>query len=431
MIFLRNEPIFECPPSVSVHGAKGKGAMPRVSVIIPTYNRKDYVQEAIDSVLAQTFTDYEIIVVDDGSTDGTGEVLQAKYGDRIRYVWQENQGESVARNRGIEMAQGEYIALLDSDDLWLPEKLEKQVAYLEAHPDVGMVFSQAWQIDAEGNRISDRKMNHGVTPESLTLQALCFSNCIAVPSTAVLTASLLQTVGGFDPAIRYGEVYDLFLRVRLHAAISIVPEPLACFRRHAANQSSLSPEKNAHRLAAHLATLKKVFNLWTDAPAGLQRRATAWHYAESALQEAAIGNDTGVKSCLEQMTSHDPSLLRNGKRLSTGIADYAASLYQSGEQSDISTSLAFVRMLFDGLPQGGFRRRSFMRRTLAATYVSLGFTAYQQGDMRVLRYCFSRALALRPALVANGGILSLLFEAVFGKKAAVLARRAFKGTCRQ
>ena len=78
-----------------------------VSVIIPTYNRRDYVQEAIDSVLAQTYTDYEIIVIDDGSTDGTGEALQASYGDRIRYEWQENQGESLARNRGIEMAQGE------------------------------------------------------------------------------------------------------------------------------------------------------------------------------------------------------------------------------------------------------------------------------------------------------------------------------------
>lgn len=101
--------------------------MPRVSVIIPTYNRREYVQEAIDSALAQTFTDYEIIVIDDGSTDGTSEALQARYGNRIHYEWQENQGESVARNRGIELARGEYIAFLDSDDLWHPEKLAKQI----------------------------------------------------------------------------------------------------------------------------------------------------------------------------------------------------------------------------------------------------------------------------------------------------------------
>ena len=124
--------------------------MPRVSVIIPTYNRLDYVQEAIDSVLAQTYTDYELIVVDDGSTDGTGDTLKARYGDRIRYLWQENQGWPAARNHGVSIAQGEYIAQLDSDDLWLPEKLVRQVPVLDACPEAVLVFSHVMQIDAEG-----------------------------------------------------------------------------------------------------------------------------------------------------------------------------------------------------------------------------------------------------------------------------------------
>ncbi len=134
--------------------------MPTVSVIIPTYNRRAYVQEAIDSVLAQTYTDYEIIVIDDGSTDGTGEALRERYGDKIIYEWQENQGLSAARNRGIESSRGQYIALLDSDDLWMPEKLERQVACLSQHPEVAMVARayarrDCWQR-AQGVSISSQ-----------------------------------------------------------------------------------------------------------------------------------------------------------------------------------------------------------------------------------------------------------------------------------
>ena len=111
----------------------GSGTAPRVSVIIPTYNRAALVCKAIDSVLEQTFSDYEILVIDDGSTDGT-ESAVAGYGQRVRYFWQENRGMSAARNRGIDLARGEYLALLDSDDLWMPFKLELMVAVLDRFP---------------------------------------------------------------------------------------------------------------------------------------------------------------------------------------------------------------------------------------------------------------------------------------------------------
>ncbi|HEY5957340.1 MAG TPA: glycosyltransferase family A protein, partial [Polyangiaceae bacterium] len=124
--------------------------MPKVTAVIPTYNRREYVQEAIDSIIAQTFRDYEIIVVDDGSTDGTREALPARYGERIRYLWQTNQGESAARNHALSLAMGQYIAFLDSDDLWLPDKLTKQVALLEQRQDIGAAFCQAWIINEHG-----------------------------------------------------------------------------------------------------------------------------------------------------------------------------------------------------------------------------------------------------------------------------------------
>jgi len=118
--------------------SKSEVNSPRVSVIIPTYNRAQMLVECLESVISQTFTDYEVIVIDDGSTDDTGELVKP-YLDRIEYIKHENKGNAAARNSGLDIARGELIAFLDSDDLWLPGKLEREVDYLDGHPDVDMV----------------------------------------------------------------------------------------------------------------------------------------------------------------------------------------------------------------------------------------------------------------------------------------------------
>ena len=124
-----------------------------ISVIIPTYNRRELVQRALASVAAQTRPIDEIIVVDDGSSDGTGEALKAQWGDRIRYEFQPNAGVSAARNRGLSLARGHYITLLDSDDQWLPEKTRLQLDWLRAHPSFGLVLCDIERVDAQGTRI--------------------------------------------------------------------------------------------------------------------------------------------------------------------------------------------------------------------------------------------------------------------------------------
>ncbi len=122
---------------------------PIISVVIPTYNRAAFICRAVDSALGQTYAPLEVVVVDDGSKDDTREVLR-KYGDRIRYVAKENGGVSSARNVGVREATGEYIAFLDSDDTWVPEKLAVQMDIFRAHPDYGMVLSECAQVTAEG-----------------------------------------------------------------------------------------------------------------------------------------------------------------------------------------------------------------------------------------------------------------------------------------
>ena len=182
--------------------------MPRVSAIIPTYNRKAFVLEAIESVLAQTYKDYELIVVDDGSDDGTAEALK-QYGERIRYVYQRHGGVSTGRNRGLELARGEFIAFLDSDDLWLPKKLQMQVAFMDANPQAQICYTDEIWI-RRGVRVNPRKKH---AKYSGWIYPYCLPLCIISPSSALMRRDIFAEVGSFDPAFPVCEDYDLWLRV--------------------------------------------------------------------------------------------------------------------------------------------------------------------------------------------------------------------------
>lgn len=195
--------------------------LPTVSVIIPTYNRAAVVTEAIDSVLAQTFRDFELIVVDDGSTDDTRNRLVG-YGERIRMICQENHGVSHARNVGIRAARGKYVALLDSDDLWLPKKLETQIAVMEAQPDIPLCHTEEIWI-RRGVRVNQMKKHqkHGgyIFPN-------CLPFCVISPSSVMIRRALFDEVGDFDESLPACEDYDLWLRVTKTSPVHFIETPL-------------------------------------------------------------------------------------------------------------------------------------------------------------------------------------------------------------
>jgi glycosyltransferase involved in cell wall biosynthesis len=195
--------------------------MPRVSAIIPTYNRKAFVLEAVGSILEQTYGDYELIVVDDGSGDGTGEALK-QYGGQLRYAYQDNQGVSVARNHGLELAEGEFIAFLDSDDLWLPEKLGVQVAFMDEHPEAQICYTDEIWI-RRGVRVNPRKKHAKYSGE---IYPQCLSLCIISPSSALMRRGLFEQVGTFDPRFPVCEDYDLWLRVASRFPVFFIPRKL-------------------------------------------------------------------------------------------------------------------------------------------------------------------------------------------------------------
>ncbi len=198
-----------------------------VSVVIPLYNAAEVIAETIQSVLAQTWTDREILVIDDGSTDGSAEVAKS-FGDRVRYYAFENGGVAKARNRGIALARGRYIALLDHDDLWAPSKLARQVAVLEARPDVGLVLTGVAHLERDGS--PRHKFPTGPSSEFYQLFVKGFG---PTPSVAMIRRSVLAQAGGFDERFSSAGLddHEFWPRIAQHCEIDLIDAPLT-FHRH-------------------------------------------------------------------------------------------------------------------------------------------------------------------------------------------------------
>jgi glycosyltransferase involved in cell wall biosynthesis len=193
--------------------------MPTISVIIPTYNRADLIGQALESALAQTYPADEIIVVDDGSTDDTEQVV-AQYAGRVRYMRQVNAGPSAARNRGIQASSGDFIALLDSDDLWVKDRLERQLSALTLHPDLDFIFGLEAKFNS-ANQTAPPEINHHDYFECLNsiecvisdpLEVLLKENFFVATSSVLFRRGCIDKVGLLDVSVRLAEDYEYWLR---------------------------------------------------------------------------------------------------------------------------------------------------------------------------------------------------------------------------
>lgn len=213
--------------------------MPRVSVVIPTYNCAKFLGRTIDSALRQTYRDFEIIVVDDGSTDGT-QALVAAYEESVRYVYQPNQGASAARNAALSRASGEFIAYLDADDLWRPDKLSRQVEFLDAHSTCGFVHTEVSVIDEQDtvlhtcfNQDTKRPIPQGQCVRDLLLRSHIQTLTVVERRTA------FDDAGKFDPRLPIAQDYLHWIGVGLQGyGVGYLPEPLGQYRWRAGSLMS-------------------------------------------------------------------------------------------------------------------------------------------------------------------------------------------------
>ena len=224
---------------------KNKSRHPLVSVIIPTYNRGWILSEAVDSVLAQEYRDFELIVVDDGSTDNTREILQG-YGDAVTVISQGNRGVSAARNRGIVAAAGELIAFLDSDDLWLPAKLQRQVDFFTSHPEA--LINQTEEVWIRRGRRVNPKKRHAKAGGMIFERSL--ELCLVSPSAVMVRRRLFDLVGPFDENLPACEDYDLWLRVSSRYPVHLIKEALVVKRGGHGDQLSARPGLDRYRIRA-------------------------------------------------------------------------------------------------------------------------------------------------------------------------------------
>ncbi len=368
-----------------------------VSIIIPAYNQAHYLGAAIASALGQSYGDVEVIVVDDGSTDNTREVVEQIGDPRLRYVYQENQGLSAARNTGIRHACGTYLSYLDSDDLFLPEKVALLLAVMEERPEVGLVAGQAMPVDEAGSpagALFDRPL-----PDDA--RELLLHNPLHVGSVLV-RRSWQEKAGFFDESLRSYEDWDMWLRLaRLGCPMASVARPVSLYRFHAAQMT----RDGSQMTTATFAVLDKSF-ADPDLPPSWRawrNRAYSRAHLRAAAQAYRLEESLSVARIhLEKAVALDPTLAAgSGERLATTMSAWT-------DLPKIGDPLTYLERIYDNLPSCLQSLGARRREVLGGAAMRQAFSAARDGDLSRARRALYRALQYQPRWLANRGALSIL-----------------------
>ncbi|MGA2668939.1 MAG: glycosyltransferase [Ignavibacteria bacterium] len=267
--------------------------MPKISVIIPTYNRASLISESIDSVLYQTYKDFDLIIVDDGSTDNTKEIISRYDDPRVKYEYRENRGVSAARNYGAEMTSADYIIFLDSDDILLENSLEKFVNCLDFNKEVGFGYGQA-NIMKVGGEVYRVRKSHFFTDSQIIdpvkqIRELIFHKPYTV-STCAMRLSCFNAIGGFNEDMWFAEDWQFFVRLAKRYSAFYIAEPVTNMRVH---DNQLQNEVKPGREKAFFSIIKEVFEDPIFAPKVEDIKGQAYcHIYNSILAELASGEDS-------------------------------------------------------------------------------------------------------------------------------------------
>lgn len=394
---------------------------PTVSVCITSYNHAQYLPETLDSVLRQTYADFEIIVADDGSTDDSLTLLadyQRRYPEKVHCLWHpdhQNKGISATFNLAAQQARGDYLAWLGSDDIWLPEKLAKQVSFLSSQPESGMVYSPAFILDSTGRQYPQFIIG-GEQYEDVW-RRLLVSNFICA-SAVLIRRACLDEVGLLDEELVYSD-WELWIRIAARYRVGVVAEPLVLYRIHGHNISVSSHPDT--RLERRVAVVESVFAKLPAEEQSLKPVALADAHLEAALDFFALGQSESGRQHLTQVTqvqgtSWDDYL--HGQ-LPERVISYAMYTLRT-HGWDVARCAGFIRQVFSG-----FDAR-LGRQALARLYALEVLLSHSRGLSSEVRRHFFPAIWLDPLWLRNGGVLSAGVEAFFGSKMAQLLRRLFR-----
>lgn len=376
--------------------------MSQVSIIIPAYNQARYLGAAVQSALDQTYANVDVLVVDDGSTDDTAQVAQQFTDPRVRYIYQENRGLSGARNTGIRHATGDFLTYLDSDDLFLPQKLEILLPALQAQPHLGLVAGQAMPVDEIGQPIG--KLFDKPLPADLT--QLLLGNPLHVGSV-LLRREWQQRVGFFDETLRSYEDWDMWLRLALAGCkMGYVAQPVSLYRFHRDQMT----RDGRQMTTATFAVLDNFFARPELPPAwqGMRARAYSRAHLRAAAQAYRVPEATAeAKQHMLQAVQHDAALL----------ADEAEPLAQilSGwtDLPKIADPLHYLEHIYTHLPGELALLAQRRAHDLGQIAMRQAFQAYAAGEMQRAKTAVSRAIFYQPRWLFNRGALSILLRAIF------------------
>ena len=271
----------------------------QVSVIIPTYNSAQYLTAAIESVLQQTFKDFEVLVIDDGSTDNTSEIIK-EFGDSVRYIYQENQGVSVARNTGIKNSKVKYVAFLDADDVWMPTKLEKQITAIKENPTSKACYTEYISVSSDMKPQELRRMR---CEDDILSNLLLRGNVIGPPSSVLVERELIEELGGFDSNLSLSADWEMWIRLASVTEWTFVKEPLFMYRQH-----SLSMGRNTKLLEEDtVRLLEKSFAMphLSNELKARRNAAYAYHYIIFSKSYFGVGQYRNFLRCLVRSASSD------------------------------------------------------------------------------------------------------------------------------
>jgi hypothetical protein len=400
-----------------------------VSVVIPTFNHATFLPDAIDSALGQDYRNFEIVIVDDGSTDGSRAVA-AGYLDRVRYIWQENAGLSAARNAGINAARGGHIAFLDADDTWSPTFLSTVMARWQADPELGAVYTGFSTMDRAGRALPQN--GTAAVPED-ALHDRLLDGEFFVPSAVVVKRDCFDNVGLFDETLRGSEDWDMWMRVARKYRFAGIPTPLVNYRVHGSNMSG-NPE---YMLRYQLMVVEKHFGPPGGPPESWpreQQRALAAVYRYAVQGYYLRGDAATAGQYLRCALEANPDLCNNvDMYYELGCADRPLGQRSIRAPIDVEKNgrfvLATLHEIFDQ-PNLSTRLRGRRRPAIGHACLAMGLLSYGIGRVDLARRYLINGLATNPRLLSDWRAVNTLARSVLGLR-VIRALRTMASAGRQ